>query len=141
MGRRATDWELKGVPVRLELGPRDLADDVVTLVRRITGTKGPVPLGGVVGEVRAAILEGQADLLAEATARRDERTVDVATVAEAAEAATTGWARIPWSTLGTDGEAELAEESVTVRCLVMPDGSLPTTDDDPDALAVVARSY
>ena len=36
-GRRATDWELKGVPVRLELGPRDLADGVVTLVRRVTG--------------------------------------------------------------------------------------------------------
>ena len=36
-GRRATDWELKGVPVRLELGPRDLADGVATLVRRIRG--------------------------------------------------------------------------------------------------------
>ena len=33
-GRRATDWELKGVPVRLEVGPRDLAEDVVTLARR-----------------------------------------------------------------------------------------------------------
>ena len=33
-GRRATDWELKGVPVRLELGPRDLANGEVTMVRR-----------------------------------------------------------------------------------------------------------
>ena len=35
MGRRATDWELKGIPVRLEVGPRDLADEQATLVRRI----------------------------------------------------------------------------------------------------------
>jgi prolyl-tRNA synthetase len=141
MGRRATDWELKGVPLRLELGPRDLADDVVTLVRRITGSKGAVALGAVVGEVEAALAQGQADLLAEATERRDSRTADVATVAEAAEAATIGWARISWSALRTDGEVELAKESVTVRCLVMPDGSLPTSDDADGAIAIVARSY
>ena len=36
-GRRAVDWELKGVPVRLEVGPRDLAEGNVTVVRRDTG--------------------------------------------------------------------------------------------------------
>ena len=41
-GRRATDWELKGVPVRLELGPRDLANGEVTMARRISGDKAPV---------------------------------------------------------------------------------------------------
>jgi prolyl-tRNA synthetase len=141
MGRRATDWELKGVPVRLELGPRDLTEGVVTLARRITGGKEPVALEGIVATVQGTLAEGQAALLAEATDRRDARTVEVATIAEAAEAAATGWARIPWATLGTDGEAELAQQSVTVRCLVMPDGSLPRTDDDPEALAVVARAY
>ncbi len=40
MGRRATDWELKGVPVRLEVGPRDLADGVATLVRRLVSKTG-----------------------------------------------------------------------------------------------------
>ncbi len=141
MGRRATDWELKGVPVRLELGPRDLSDDVVTLARRITGGKEPVGLAGIVATVEAALRDGQEALLAEATERRDARTVDVATIAEAAEAATAGWARIPWSVLGADGEAELAQQGITVRCLVMPDGSLPSSDDDPGALAVVARAY
>jgi prolyl-tRNA synthetase len=141
MGRRATDWELKGVPVRLELGPRDLAENVVTLSRRVGGTKEPVPLDGIATAVEVALDQAQADLLAEATERRDSRTVDVSTIAEAAEAATTGWARIPWSALGTDGEAELAKESVTVRCLVMPDGSLPSSDDADGAVAIVARSY
>jgi len=141
MGRRATDWELKGVPLRLELGPRDLADDVVTMARRITGGKEPVGLSGITATVGAALVEGQSALLTEATERRDAHTTDVTTIAEAAEAATTGWARIPWATLGTEGEAELAKESVTVRCLVRPDGGLPQSDDEPDALAVVGRAY
>jgi prolyl-tRNA synthetase len=141
MGRRATDWELKGVPVRLELGPRDLAENVVTLAHRIGGTKEPVTLDGIAAIVATALDDAQATLLAEATERRDSRTVEVTTVAEAAAAAATGWARIPWSALGTEGEAELAKESVTVRCLVMPDGSLPPSDDADGAIAVVARSY
>lgn len=141
MGRRATDWELKGVPVRLELGPRDLAEGVVTLARRIGGEKSPAALAGVVDAVRAALDAGQARLLAEATERRESRTADVTTLADAAEAAATGWARVPWAAVGVAGEAELASRSVTVRCLVMPDGSLPTSDDADGALAIVARAY
>ena len=98
-------------------------------------------LDGLAATVRSALDAAQAQLLAEATERRDSRTVDVATIAEAAEAAATGWARIPWATLGTDGEAELAKSSVTVRCLVMPDGSLPASDSAEGAVAIVARSY
>jgi prolyl-tRNA synthetase len=141
MGRRATDWELKGIPVRLELGPRDLTEGVVTLVRRVGGVKEPVALSGIVGSVTEALATAQATLLAEATTRRDTNTVDVATIAEAAEAASTGWARIPWATLGLEGEAELAKSGVTVRCLVMPDGSLPASDSADGALAIVSRAY
>jgi prolyl-tRNA synthetase len=141
LGRRVTDWELKGIPVRLELGPRDLADDAVTMVRRISGSKAPVALSGAAKAVTDAVDEQQAELLADATARRDDRMVDVATIDDAAEAASTGWARLPWAVLGVEGEARLAERSVTVRCLVRPDGSVPDRDDEPDLLAVVARSY
>jgi prolyl-tRNA synthetase len=141
MGRRATDWELKGIPVRLELGPRDLAEGVVTLVHRVGGVKEPVALSGIVASVTEALEVAQAALLAEATTRRVTRTVDVSTIAEASEAATTGWARIPWATLGLEGEAELAKSGVTVRCLVMPDGSLPDSDSAEGALAIVSRAY
>jgi prolyl-tRNA synthetase len=44
LGRRLTDWELKGVPVRLEVGPRDLAAGVVSLVRRDRREREPVGL-------------------------------------------------------------------------------------------------
>lgn len=141
LGRRATDWELKGVPVRLELGPRDLADDVVTLVRRITGTKSPTPLAGIVGAVADALESQQRELSDTALRRRVERTTDVDTIEEAAEAAASGWARLAWSAVGEEGESRLAEHSVTVRCLVRPDGSLPASEDEPDTIAIVARAY
>jgi prolyl-tRNA synthetase len=140
-GRRAVDAELKGIPIRLEVGPRDLADGKVTLARRIPGTKDPVALGAVVGEVTAALEADQQALFVEALARREELTRDVTTVAEAAEAAATGWARIPWAELGAEGEAKLAEQSVSVRCLTRADGSLPDSDDEPGVLAWVARAY
>ncbi|HEX9970083.1 MAG TPA: proline--tRNA ligase, partial [Acidimicrobiales bacterium] len=79
-GRRAVGWELKGVPVRVEVGPRDLAEGTVTVVRRDTGEKSPVPVDGVAAAVADALGDVQANLLAQARALRDERTVEAATV-------------------------------------------------------------
>jgi prolyl-tRNA synthetase len=142
MGRRATDWELKGVPLRLELGPRDLAEDVVTVVRRISGTKAAAPLAGIAGTVAEALEQQQDELLAQATERREQRTADCTTFDEVVEAAKAGWARIGWDALGRDeGEARLAEHTVTVRCLNRPDGSLPAEEDEPDLVAICARAY
>ncbi len=140
-GRRAIDWELKGVPIRLELGPRDLAERKATVARRISADKAPIALVEVVDTVRKALDADQQRLLDEATARRDARIADVTTSADALEAVTAGWARLPWSALGLAGEAELAEAGVTVRCLLRPDGAVPESDDEPDLLAVVARAY
>ncbi|MBV9663662.1 MAG: proline--tRNA ligase, partial [Actinobacteria bacterium] len=136
-GRRVTDWELKGVPVRLEVGPRDLAEGNVTLVRRDTGEKQAVPLAEASTRASMLVSEVQASLLAEATRMRDDATVDVATVDEATEAAKSGWARLPWSAVGEDGEDRLATASVSVRCLQAADGSLPGASQDDDLVALV----
>ena len=140
-GRRAVNWELKGVPLRVEVGPRDLAEDRVTLARRVSRDKAPVPLAGLVDAVRTALVEDQVALYAEAEQRRDARIADVKTVEEAVDAAAAGWARMPWAELGTEGEARLAERAVSVRCLVRADGSLPAAEDEPDLLAYCARAY
>ncbi|HLY82886.1 MAG TPA: His/Gly/Thr/Pro-type tRNA ligase C-terminal domain-containing protein, partial [Acidimicrobiales bacterium] len=140
-GRRAVEWELKGVPIRLEVGPRDLAAGNVTLVRRDNGTKVPVPLGGAVVSVHAAAEAAQDALLAEATAFRDAHTARVSTVDEAVEAASTGFAVLPWAAVGPEGEVRLGESAVTVRCLQRSDGSLAMSEDEPGVLAVVARAY
>src|SRR5690606_36811952 len=95
-GRRATDWELKGIPVRIEVGPRDLKEGTVTLVRRDTGEKVAVPAAEAARRAEALLPAIQADLLAAATRRRDERTADVASLEEAVEAGQDGFARVPW---------------------------------------------
>ncbi len=139
-GRRATDWELKGVPVRIEVGPRDIVDGTVTVVRRDTGEKRPVATGDVVATVRDLLDEIQTDLLAEATAFRDQHTADTATVEETIEAAATGFARVPWDVV-RDAEKALAEQAVTVRCIQRADGSVPVDEDEADLVAICARSY
>lgn len=140
-GRRAVDWELKGVPVRIEVGPRDLENGTAMLARRIPGGKAPVRIGEIEALLPKVLEEDQALLLAQSRERREDRTVDTATIEEAAEAAATGWARIPWATLGPEGEAALAEQGVSVRCLVAADGSVPDSDDQPGNVAIVARAY
>ncbi|MDX2703157.1 proline--tRNA ligase [Streptomyces sp. PA03-6a] len=140
-GRRAVDWELKGVPVRVEVGPRDLENGTAMLARRIPGGKEPVAIDELTALVPKALEEDQATLLRQSRERRESRTVDVKTIAEAAEAAATGWARIPWADLGPEGEARLAEQGVSVRCLLTEDGQVPETDDAPGTAAIVARAY
>jgi prolyl-tRNA synthetase len=141
-GRRAVDWELKGVPVRVEIGPRDLENGTAMLARRIPGGKEPVAVEALAALLPTVLEEDQALLLKQARERRESRTTDVTTVDEAVEAATSGgWARIPWATLGEAGEAELAEHSVSVRCLVTEDGAVPDADDAAGNVAVVARAY
>ena len=138
-GRRVTEWEIKGAPLRVELGPRDLAAAQVTLVRRDTGEKTATALTGLAAALPGLLADVQAAMLAAATRRRDDRTRDVASVAEAAEAARTGFARLPWAAVGVEGEARLAEDAVTVRCLQRARRLAPETPDEPDLVAVVAR--
>ncbi|MEV0931030.1 proline--tRNA ligase [Streptomyces phaeochromogenes] len=141
-GRRAVDWELKGVPVRIEVGPRDLENGTAMLARRIRGGKEPVAIDSLVQLLPAVLEEDQALLLTQSRERRESRTSEVSTIGEAVEAAVAGgWARIPWANLGEEGEAELAAHAVTVRCLVAEDGSVPGSDDAPGNVAVVARAY
>lgn len=140
-GRRAVDAELKGVPFRIEVGPRDLAEDAVVLARRVPANKASLRTGGVVAAVAAALEADQKALYEEARSFAAERTVDVSTVGEAEEAARTGWGRIAWADLGPEGEKQLAASGVTVRCLTMPDGSVPEDESDVGVLAVVGRAY
>lgn len=140
-GRRATDWELKGVPIRIEIGPRDLAEGNVVIARRDTGAKEPTAVGGLAGKAAELLERIHNDMLAGALARREASTVDVGSVAEAADAAADGFARIPMATLGQAGIDELAKQAITVRCVQNQDGSIPDGDDAPGAVAFVARSY
>lgn len=140
-GRRAVDWELKGVPLRIEVGPRDLAEGRVTIVRRDTLNKLPTPVGEA-GTVATTTLDKMhSSLLAEATEFRDARIHDVSTLGEVGEATAAGWARLPYDIVGEDGETSLAESAITIRCLTRPDGTCPETVDEEGLIAYAARAY
>jgi prolyl-tRNA synthetase len=73
-GAKYYDWEARGVPVRLEVGPRDVEKQQAVLARR-TGGKAPVAAAELVARVQAALDEIQSGLLDAARQRRDENTV------------------------------------------------------------------
>lgn len=137
-GRRAVEWELKGVPLRLELGPRDLAEGVVTLVRRDREGKETVAIDSVVSTVPGLLDEIQHSLYTDALSRREASTYEVRSSAEVEGA---GFFRLDWDTLGLEGEAALVERGYTVRCLVRRDGGIPNSRDEADLVAYVARAY
>ncbi|MFI5036460.1 MAG: proline--tRNA ligase [Acidimicrobiales bacterium] len=140
-GRRVTDWEIKGVPLRVEVGPRDLAAGVVTVVRRDTGAKETPALDALAARVAELLEAFQADLYQSALAYRDEHTADVTSVADALEAAQSGCARLAWRLVEGEGEAALRAEAVTVRALQRPDGSIPDSDAEADLVCVVSKAY
>jgi prolyl-tRNA synthetase len=142
-GRRVVGWELKGVPVRVEVGPRDLAAGTVVLCRRHDGTKVTVGLGDAVTEVGRMLADSHEALLNEARQYRESHTAAVSSLDEAMDAAQSGFAVVPGKLLAAgDGEARLNANGVSVRALQRPDGSLPEAGDDVASLvAVVGRAY
>jgi prolyl-tRNA synthetase len=141
-GRRVTGWELKGVPVRVEVGPRDLESGQAIIVRRDSGEKSTAPLGLIASNIPILLETMHTEMMAAARRRLAERTVDAVSVEDAREAAHGGFARIPWRVLGENGEAILNRHAVSVRCLQTSEGMVPgATDAEDDLVAIVGRSY
>jgi prolyl-tRNA synthetase len=80
-GAKYFEWEALGVPVRLEIGPRDLAAGQAMLARR-TGGKAPVPLAGIAAAVTAVLDEIQGALFSTARERREKASVRGVTKAQ-----------------------------------------------------------
>jgi prolyl-tRNA synthetase len=73
-GWKFADWEMRGVPVRLEIGPKDIEKQQVVLARRDTREKAFVPMDGLVSQVQDWLKAIQASLFEKATQIREERT-------------------------------------------------------------------
>ncbi|MGH2389937.1 MAG: proline--tRNA ligase, partial [Chloroflexota bacterium] len=76
-GFKYNEWELKGVPLRLEIGPRDLDAGQVVLARRDTRTKEAAPLAGLADAIAALLEQIQQSLFDRALALRDRLTIRV----------------------------------------------------------------
>jgi len=81
-GWKFAEHELRGVPIRLEVGPRDMEGDQVTLVRRDTGEKRPVLVSDLPRVTKETLDQIQEELYRQALAYRGELTFRVGTLAE-----------------------------------------------------------
>jgi prolyl-tRNA synthetase len=118
-GFKYADWEMRGVPLRLELGPKDIEKDQCVLVRRDTREKAFVPQAGLPGKVREILDAQQRDLLERARAFVAANTTRVSgyddfkqVMAEKRGFLVAGWCRT------AECEARIKEETkATVRVI------------------------
>ncbi|MGH9533851.1 MAG: proline--tRNA ligase [Terriglobales bacterium] len=119
-GFKFNDWEMRGVPLRIELGPKDVAQNAVVLARRDRpGKEGKssVPQAGLATAVATRLAEIQQALFDRALAERRRRTVEPKDYAEFRQAVETGFAFVPWCGEAAC-EAEIkAETKATLRCI------------------------
>ena len=119
LGFKFNDWELKGVPVRIEVGPRDLEAGVAVLARRIGSEKETVSLDDLVGSMRAILDELQEAIYARALTFRDEHIKSVDEWTAFASAVSTGWASALHCGQATCEDEIKAETAATPRCIPM----------------------
>ncbi len=84
-GRKFNEWELKGIPLRVEIGPRDLKSRQAVLVRRDTGGKSVVPLASLSREVGKELNSIQRDLLERAKESLKANTFEAGSLAQLKE--------------------------------------------------------
>jgi prolyl-tRNA synthetase len=118
-GFKFNEWELKGVPLRLEVGPRDVAAEQAVVVRRDTREKTPVPIANLADTVSTLLDEIQAGLFDAAKRMLEERTAEVETFDELAArtAANAGWSLAHWCGDVTCEARVKAETKSTIRCI------------------------
>jgi len=119
-GWKFNEWELRGVPLRIEIGPRDVKQNQVTLARRdIPGREGKTaaPLTVLVEEVQEMLATIQADLYRRALDFRQSNTYEPKDYAEFKEAVSKGFA-YSWWCGDAECEAQIKEDTkATVRCI------------------------
>lgn len=119
-GAKFYEWEVKGVPIRLEIGPRDFAASQVVAVRRDTGEKEIIPMSEIMQKIPALLREMQTAMYAKAKQFRDEHTYKVDSYEEFKEVVEgeKGFAHAHWCESAAC-EAKIKEETkATTRCRV-----------------------
>ncbi len=152
-GAKFFHWERRGVPVVLELGPRDVAAGNIVLKRRDTGTKEIVAQSEVGSRLTASLDAMQTDLYCAAKARLKSNTVLANSIGEVEEilrdvTAERGGGKFVMAHLNDDPvcDARLKEFKATVRNIPLVDeydgaGKCIVTGAQVDRRVVIAKSY
>jgi prolyl-tRNA synthetase len=148
-GFKFNDWEMRGVPLRIEIGPKDIAQGSVQVARRdLPGREGKstAHLGDLVPTIRDLLDTVQKSLLEQATTFRDGQIQDVAdyggfrAVIEGG-----GWARCWWAGSDDDERRVKEETGASLRCFPFEQaggsGRCVLTGASADRQALFARAY
>jgi prolyl-tRNA synthetase len=147
-GFKFNEWELKGVPIRVEIGPKDIEKGSVAIARRDQpGREGKsfVPQDGLTDRLTALLEEIQQALYRRALTFREEHTADVATYDELKQQVERGFARCYWAGT-TEDEKRIQEETrATIRCIPLDQpqqaGRCVYTGKETSQQVIFARAY
>ena len=147
-GWRFNEWELKGVPLRIEIGPRDIENDQVVFARRdIPGKEGKsfVPIADVAETAMQMLDSIQSDMLKRATDFRDANTFEPNDYEGFKEIVENGFA-LTWWCGNEECEDKVKEDTqATIRCIPMEqpdaDGTCIVCGAEAEEMTIFARAY
>ncbi|WP_396153242.1 proline--tRNA ligase [Flavobacterium sp.] len=118
-GFKFAEWELKGVPVRLAIGPKDLENGTFEVARRDTLTKEVKPADGIVSYIQDLLEQIQNDLFNKAIDYRTEHTTEVNSYVEFKDVLEhkTGFVSAHWDGTAATEEKIKEETKATIRCI------------------------
>jgi len=147
-GYKFNDWELRGVPIRIEIGPRDVQKNATALARRdMPGREGKqfVSQDTLVEIVHSLLVEIQQNMLDKAAKFRDDNTHDITNYADFQEVVKSGFARVWWAGSHEDEQKVKEDTKATIRCfpLKQPDenGTCFYTGKTARKIAIFGRAY
>jgi prolyl-tRNA synthetase len=146
-GWKFNEWEMKGVPLRLEIGPRDVAGNQAMVVRRDTHEKQAIPLDELATRIPQLLEEIQDNMFETAKRMLDENTERVSTYERLKErvAANAGFSRVWWCGDETCEEKVKTETKATIRCIPFDQpggaGDCIVCGKHSDTEVIMARAY
>jgi prolyl-tRNA synthetase len=147
-GFKFNDWEMRGVPLRIELGPKDIARQQVTLARRdIPGREGkqPAPVAGLAPLAQQTLDEIHTSLYRRAVTFRHDHTHSPADYGELKQVVLNGWADAWWCEQAAC-EAQIKDDThATTRCIPLDQpggkGACIRCGEPASRRAIFARAY
>jgi len=117
-GYKFNEWEMKGIPVRMEIGPRDVESNKVVFARRDNGEKYTISCDELSEKINTLLIEIQSNLLNQAKSFRDNNTHTVQSYEEFKDIIESGgFIRCGWDG-SEETESKIKEETkATIRCI------------------------
>jgi prolyl-tRNA synthetase len=119
-GWKFNEWELKGVPIRVEMGPRDLENDEAVVARRDTNEKMTMPLNSLAAEITKLLDEIQDNMLAEAEKYLEDHMSEADNVEDMVKILDEkgGFVKAPWGGNADDERVLQTQTKATIRIIL-----------------------